>query len=177
MLQGYREWGLWSVPNSSPLLFLPPHTFPLLLHGLSTTEASFSNTCLFQCGIHHGLLWVPAPPWSTSSPPSVLTFVSGPRLFLTLFSPQFSIYVWSFLPFLKPVFPEVPPPCLLGSAMPCGGVQLQPSGASHVWHWAAPASPHRDHPAAPAARALAPAHNAVTITLLSIALSVKEFIF
>lgn len=43
-----------------------------------------------------------------------------------------------------------PQPWLQGSAMPTSG-SLGDAGTISVWHRAALAAPHRDHPAAPAA--------------------------
>jgi len=47
------------------------------------------------------------------------------------------------LPFLRHLFPEVPLPWLMGSAVPCGGSMVEPAGTGRAQHGAAPATPHR----------------------------------
>lgn len=79
--------------------------------------------------------------WSTSCPPASLTSLSQ-GCFSHIFT--HSSLPCRILPFLKYVFPEVPPWWLRGSAMPCGGA----AGAGRAWHGAALADPHRACPAA-----------------------------
>jgi len=43
-VQGNREWGLWSVHHTLSVLLLPPHSFPLLQHGVLPTGDSSPQT-------------------------------------------------------------------------------------------------------------------------------------
>ena len=56
-------------------------------------------------------------PFSSSSSSSLFSSSSSDLVF-TLFV---LLPLWFFLPFLKYIFPEAPPPWLLGSAVPCRG--------------------------------------------------------
>lgn len=108
------------------------HTFSLLCHGIF-------------CGLQWKLC---SSTWSTTSPSFSQLCVR--RVISLTFFPLPPPLLCSVLPFLKHIFPEVPPSRLWGSAVPCDGLV----GAG--WNWLCPAqssltSSHRDHPAAPTA--------------------------
>lgn len=120
---------------TAPLcLLLPLHMFPQLqcgpLHGLPSFRIN-----LLHCELSMSHRGISARVHGT--PPPALTLVLA-GLFLTHFSSLLSACM-AFLPFLMCVFPEVPPFCLRGSAVPRGGSLV----AGCAWHGAAPTSPRR----------------------------------
>jgi len=98
------------------------------------------TTCITMV-YSRGCRGISAPPL-----PSSLTLVSA-RLFISHFSFPAAV-AQRFLPFLEYVIVEMPPSWLLGSAVPCGET-IGAGWNSCVWHRAALASSHRNHPAAP----------------------------
>ena len=128
---------------------------------LAWSSPRTAGQCLLRCGLLQGLQEnLCFSTWSTSSPSSSPTFMSA-RLFLTLFPLTPPSVMWHFLPFLKYVFPEMPPSWVSGSAVLCGGsvgggwsllclpgpllTDTTPAslGLQTPWHW------HLIHPTCP----------------------------
>lgn len=121
------EWGLLSVHNSSALPLLPPYTVPHFQHGVPSHGMQFLQT---------------SPTWVS------LTWVSA-GLFCTLFIPP-PLSVRPFCCYLSLFSLRHHPLACRARLGPVLG-WLYPGGTGHVWHRAAPASPQRGCPAAPAA--------------------------
>lgn len=141
--QGVRNGGLGSVHNSSSLQLLPPHTFPLLLRGVSKVRGPSGVSVGSSVGPPGTVGNPPSGSWSASFPPFQALVSAG--LFLSRFSPLSQMLCSIFLPCVKYVATEVPPSWLVGSVVPCGGSV----GTSCVRHGAALASPHGGHPCSP----------------------------